>query len=221
MNRREFAYSGLLTAIAVGAGFTIKANAKTNTYLRPPRSVDEFDKLCVKCGQCVQVCPYHSIDLLDINSGLDIGTAYIDSRKRGCYLCDLFPCVLACPSGALNPDSLEKKDANMGVVIVTKHESCLSLKGKKLTTQNTNFLISKKTSNQREENVVNSVKESVGKVCDLCVKLCPIGNSAIEFKDNLPMIKYGCVGCGVCVEVCPVNIIEVVSNKSYSQIYKD
>ena len=30
--------------------------------------------------------------------------------------------------------------------------------------------------------------------------------------DGQPVIGEGCVGCGACVEVCPVQIFEVVAN---------
>jgi len=44
-------------------------------------------------------------------------------------------------------------------------------------------------------------------VCGACVAICPLGKSAIafEFADMYrPYIKEeGCVGCGMCVEICP------------------
>jgi len=43
-------------------------------------------------------------------------------------------------------------------------------------------------------------------VCGACVVACPLGEHAIGFDfANMyrPVIKKGCVGCGVCVEVCP------------------
>ena len=43
-------------------------------------------------------------------------------------------------------------------------------------------------------------------ICGACVVACPLGNRAISFDfANLyrPVVKAGCVGCGVCVEVCP------------------
>ncbi|NLY03936.1 MAG: 4Fe-4S dicluster domain-containing protein [Campylobacter sp.] len=222
MNRREFTGASLLALLALGGSYAVKLNAKNDTYLRPPRSSPDFDKLCIKCGQCVQVCPYYAISLLDITSGVDIGTAHIDPKKRGCYLCDLLPCVLACPSGALNPDSLEREDANMGVVTLTNFNECLSLKGERLSPEKTEFLTSRKTHNEREAKVVEDIKNSNGEICDLCVKLCPIGSSAIELDEkNLPRIKEGCVGCGVCVEVCPVGIIEAIPHKKFSEVYKD
>ena len=43
-------------------------------------------------------------------------------------------------------------------------------------------------------------------VCGACVNICPIGEKAIQFKlwnQYRPLVKSGCVGCGICVEVCP------------------
>jgi len=43
-------------------------------------------------------------------------------------------------------------------------------------------------------------------ICGACVSICPLGDSAIDFKfANFyrPVVKDGCVGCGQCVEVCP------------------
>ncbi len=51
--------------------------------LRPPGAVseDEFLALCIKCGQCLQVCPYHSIKLADFAKGHGIGTPYIEQES--------------------------------------------------------------------------------------------------------------------------------------------
>ncbi|MHA1158487.1 MAG: 4Fe-4S dicluster domain-containing protein [Alphaproteobacteria bacterium] len=43
-------------------------------------------------------------------------------------------------------------------------------------------------------------------ICGACVSICPLGDKAIGFKmwnQYRPIIKQGCVGCGLCVEVCP------------------
>jgi len=43
-------------------------------------------------------------------------------------------------------------------------------------------------------------------ICGACVSICPIGERAIGFKmwnQYRPVVKPGCVGCGLCVEVCP------------------
>ena len=43
-------------------------------------------------------------------------------------------------------------------------------------------------------------------ICGACVSICPLGATAIGFKmwnQYRPEIKQGCIGCGLCVEVCP------------------
>jgi len=43
-------------------------------------------------------------------------------------------------------------------------------------------------------------------ICGACAIICPLGEKAIGFDfANIyrPVVKDGCVGCGLCVEVCP------------------
>ena len=43
-------------------------------------------------------------------------------------------------------------------------------------------------------------------ICGACVAICPLGNRAIKFKmwnQYQPIVQKACVGCGLCVEVCP------------------
>ena len=67
IQRREFIqYSTLgILGLVLGSGmvFSPYINADENR-LRPPGAVAEKDflALCIKCGQCLQVCPYHSIN---------------------------------------------------------------------------------------------------------------------------------------------------------------
>lgn len=105
--RRRFMRSAVLAAAAIGVpllGFTPMARG-WEPLLRPPGALDEHDFLssCIKCGQCVQVCPVQAIKLGDIGHGFGIGVPYIDSRKQACdFSCDAVQCILACPTGALS-----------------------------------------------------------------------------------------------------------------------
>ena len=43
-------------------------------------------------------------------------------------------------------------------------------------------------------------------ICGACVAICPLGDRAINFEfANIyrPVVQQGCVGCGLCVEICP------------------
>lgn len=43
-------------------------------------------------------------------------------------------------------------------------------------------------------------------ICGACVSICPLGKQAIGYKhwnQYQPVVHDACVGCGLCVEVCP------------------
>jgi ferredoxin-type protein NapG len=43
-------------------------------------------------------------------------------------------------------------------------------------------------------------------ICGACATICPLGSRAIGFDfANIyrPVVRRGCVGCGLCVEICP------------------
>lgn len=225
MNRRSFfAFSGASISIAALAGLATREFATPRLYLRPPGSVDRFDSLCIKCGQCVQVCPYHSINLLGIDDGMNLGTAFIDPNSRGCYLCDLFPCVLACPSGALNHDTTEIKDVHMGIAVVSTPQNCYAASARSVANSDIASLSARKTYNEREDIAKEKILNSLGKTCNLCEISCPV-SGALRIENvngkNLPVIYPNCVGCGVCDEVCFANVIEIIPNSNYDEVYKE
>ncbi|MCK6473613.1 MAG: 4Fe-4S dicluster domain-containing protein [Planctomycetes bacterium] len=50
-----------------------------------------------------------------------------------------------------------------------------------------------------------------GQPCDYCVSKCPLKRDAIAFDENRrPVVNEdGCVGCGVCAELCPGEAIGI------------
>ena len=160
--RRKFLQSVGLTASVIGIsllGYAPLGNARHNR-LRPPGALNESDFLssCIKCGQCVQVCPVQAIKLGDINDGFGVGVPHIDARQQACdFSCDAVQCILACPTGALTyhkPEFLsvrdgaalaaapilkaKEKDAEptlnlkerIGVARLARPEACLAVQGK-------------------------------------------------------------------------------------------
>ena len=68
--RRRVLRTILLTGGVMGAamsGFLPLVYARTKR-LRPPGALDEKDFLssCIKCGQCVQVCPVQAIKVVEL-----------------------------------------------------------------------------------------------------------------------------------------------------------
>lgn len=114
--RRKFLQSVGLTAGFVGISLLgyIPVLSAHAPRLRPPGALDESDFLssCIKCGQCVQVCPVAAIKLGDMNDGFGLGVPYIEPRLQACdFSCDAVQCILACPTGSLT----YKKPSFLGV----------------------------------------------------------------------------------------------------------
>jgi len=134
ISRRTFLKTSTLvvtgSAVAYG-GISVPLLKRDRMLLRPPGALNEdlFLASCIKCGQCLQVCPPQVITLAGISEGFGIGTPYIVPREGGCILCSGLPCVLACPTGALSHDLSLGKDAEMGLAVVTGTDTCLSVLG--------------------------------------------------------------------------------------------
>ena len=131
MKRRTLLRS-LAAAVALLGLTPNRARAKilespvTTNRLRPPGAVPEeiFPAKCIRCGRCVEVCPYRSILMLDIRAGVHAGTPLVEAENIPCYLC--MKCVDVCPTGSLTRVSQEA--TRMGLAVVDKF-SCTSWSG--------------------------------------------------------------------------------------------
>jgi len=219
----KYSTLGVLGAVLAGGYVVSPLAAQEENRLRPPGAVDEkaFHALCIKCGQCLQVCPYHSIKLADIGKGHGVGTPYIDANIRGCYACNAVPCVLACPSGALDHSCEKAEDIHMGIAVLASPETCLAIsktpvpEGYDLRMKQ--FIDGTRNVTELELKLLEKFSGYEGKQCTLCADICPIPipMSAIAMvKDQKggqrPEIYDGCIGCGACQEVCPTATPSIV-----------
>ncbi|MBR3689890.1 MAG: 4Fe-4S dicluster domain-containing protein [Eggerthellaceae bacterium] len=88
---------------------------------------DDFAAKCIKCGKCFEACPYQAIHAAGSDAGAMTGAPSIDAREQACRLCADFPCIEACPTGALSPVE-SKADVRMGTAVINE-ETCLSFMG--------------------------------------------------------------------------------------------
>ncbi|WP_447872737.1 ferredoxin-type protein NapG [Serratia fonticola] len=121
-----------LAGIGVLLGLQQKqSQARDGLALRPPGALTEgaFDSACIRCGQCVQACPYQTLKLATLLSPRAAGTPYFVARDIPCEMCEDIPCVVACPSGALDPNLTDIDQARMGLAVLLDHENCLNWQG--------------------------------------------------------------------------------------------
>lgn len=194
MQRRNFIADSLKGAGLLVFGGSLwklalnKSEAKT-LFLRPPAALDEkeFLKHCIKCGLCVEACPYNTLKLADFVLDIPVGTPYFEARKTPCYMCPDIPCIKACPTKALDKDKILNNEKNpdinkaqMGVAILDK-KSCVAFWGIQ---------------------------------CDACYRACPLMGKALflKLKHNERTGKHAflrpvvdsdvCTGCGKCEYAC-------------------
>ena len=176
--------AGLTAAVVAAEGVASVAANASSKLLRPPgiQSERDFMARCVKCGKCIEACPYAALHVAGPLDGAAAGTPCIDAREQACRLCADFPCVEACPTDALR-DVVEKHDPHMGYARIDE-EVCIAYQGYRC--------------------------EVCYRICPLIDEAITIDfqnreNDAIHAKFIPTINKDICTGCGLCVERCAVS----------------
>ena len=152
--------------------------------IRPPGALAEtdFNAKCIKCGQCVLDCPYDTLVLAKVGEPLPIGTPYFIPREVPCYMCEDIPCVLACPTGALNPTLTRIDDSRMGLAVIDI-ENCLSWQGLRC--------------------------EICHRDCPLQGSAITVEHNPRKLSKHamfVPLVHSdACTGCGICEKACPTD----------------
>jgi ferredoxin-type protein NapG len=246
---KQVAGLGVLGVAAAGGIWAAKDFKPEKARLRPPGAVEEdrYLTMCIKCGQCLQVCPYDSILLEDYEGKAGVGTAYIAPLERGCYLCEAFPCVLACPTGALDHEANVIEKVHMGMAIIVNESACIALKNEKVTPEiigriydHTKVITPEERRSRKVEidpndpekvvlqkELLQKLSKQEGKTCTLCADLCPFQPDpslaiGMVSKDGglFPEIREACIGCGACVELCPTKVLQILPGASYADVYQ-
>jgi ferredoxin-type protein NapG len=185
-SRREFLQGSLLAAGVVSVsllGFVPLVQG-SSLRLRPPGAIktpddeQEFFAACIKCGQCVQVCPVQAIHLADLDDGFGVGVPFIEARRQACdFSCDGLQCVLACPTGALTHELDYPADTRMGFARLARPEACLAAQGKGFQGQarGAEFAGLLRYAEVDRWNPIAVADHPYDlELCDLCVRQCPI-----------------------------------------------
>jgi len=127
---------GFLGATAGGAVAALGVDRLSGTDaflpIRPPGSVPEreFLQLCIRCGECLKVCPNNALHPVGFRQGLEgLWTPELVANWSGCEpSCNL--CTQVCPTAAIRPIPLdEKRVARIGLAVVNQ-KTCLPCAGK-------------------------------------------------------------------------------------------
>jgi polyferredoxin len=165
--------------------------------IRPPGSVEEegFLERCIKCDQCIRVCPTNVLQPTLLEAGLEgIWTPILNMKIGYCELnCTL--CGQVCPTGAIQRISIEEKNGRgeyeeqgpvrLGTAFYD-HGRCLPW--------------------------------TMETPCVVCEEVCPTSPKAIYSREVTIRKRDGnnitlrrpyvdpalCIGCGICEHECPV-----------------
>jgi len=111
--------SGAAAAIIVKPPFA----AAPVPLLRPPGSVPEslFLRLCVRCGECIRVCPGSVLHPAGLAAGIDaLWTPVVVPSHAGCHQ-DCNFCTQVCPTGAITPLTVDqKRKTRLGLAAIDK-----------------------------------------------------------------------------------------------------
>ncbi len=174
--------------------------------VRPPGALPEPEFLdrCIRCGQCMRVCPTEVLQPAGIEAGLEaLWTPVLNNRigTSGCQPSCLW-CGQVCPTGAIRRFSLDEKlgrgdfqgrgPIRMGTAFVDRGR-CLPW--------------------------------AMDRPCIVCQENCPTSPKAIYLREETVTTRDGdqvvrlqrpfvdpryCTGCGICEHVCPVSGLRAI-----------
>lgn len=183
MDRRDFFRAGIKKVTnTVVHEIDARVEKKAKRYIRPPYALNEVEFLlaCTRCDDCIESCPHDVLFKLSAKLGADVvATPAMDLLKKGCHLCEDWPCVTACTTGALKLPEVSDESSNDDEVkppplprlakVSINEASCLPFSGPE---------------------------------CGACVPDCPVPNAIILEMEKPHIDMTYCVGCGLCREAC-------------------
>jgi len=184
-----------LGAAAAGVGATlllasgVRAAQPSPGLLRPPGSQDEdrFLSLCLRCTECMKVCPTSGLQPALLESGLQaLWTPVLVPRLGYCdYGCHA--CGQTCPSGAIPELALEEKRSQVLGVAVIDRDRCLPW------AQDTPCIVCQEMCPVPDKAITLDKGRYV-----------PLPGGGENWVVRPRVVVERCIGCGICETKCPV-----------------
>jgi polyferredoxin len=178
---------------------TAMGKSRDEHLIRPPGALDETDFLarCIRCGECMRVCPNNSLQPTFGEAGLEgLWTPMLTPRigycEPSCVLCSE-----VCPTGAIWKLTAAEKGWVVGVG------------------QNNHPPVRLGTAFHDRS---RCLPWALATDCVVCEEWCPVSPKAIDLQDATLIDENGhgkvlkqphvdpsrCVGCGACEYACPL-----------------
>jgi len=148
--------------------------------IRPPGALPEeaFLDRCVRCGECMKVCPTNTLQPIWFEAGIDgVWSPKLAARYAACEQgCNL--CGQVCPTGAIRSLSLEeKKYAKVGTAFIDRSR-CIAWE-----------------------------EDRACLICDeICPYNAIVMRPVTDNRNTVPFVNENeCNGCGYCENKCPVS----------------
>jgi MauM/NapG family ferredoxin protein len=185
--RRELLLSiGFATFGTVLAGVDSFRIAKQAYLIRPPGVIEErFESLCIRCGECIRVCPTNGLQPTLVEAGWhNIMTPNLVPRLGACnYNCNA--CGLACPTGAVPALNLDEKQLQVIGLACVDRDRCLPW------AYQTPCIICEEACPLPEKAIELIEEEQTGM------------NGELVRLQKPQVRKEICIGCGICEHQCP------------------
>lgn len=177
----------------IRSGDNFEANSN-ELLIRPPGSTseDQFLSRCIRCGECMKVCPNNALHPTFLEAGWEgIWSPILIAKIGYCeHTCTL--CSQVCPTGAIREITLEDK-------VGTVKRPAISI--------GTAFF-----------DRGRCLPYSMATPCQVCEEWCPTSPKAIYLVERVSIDPKGneitlnrpyvdpalCIGCGACEYACPV-----------------
>ena len=188
LSRRGFLWS-LGAGLAAVPIVRLSRGGSERVPIRPPgvADIDSFMQKCLRCGQCMRVCPTNGLQPVWTETGIEgLWTPELVPRIGYCeFNCNL--CGAVCPSGAIKKLAEDVKQRTVIGLAEIDHDRCIPWTGAR------NCLVCEEHCPVPDKAIRLRLE----------IVLDAFGNE-VEIKRPY-VVQEECIGCGICEARCPVS----------------